>query len=404
MAALRIVYAADLVLPALGGAERFPHELLGILAARGDDVAMVGCDAPQVRTGTREAPPGVAWHPVVRAAEPAGTGRWAARRARCDAVAARVAQLLRDRGADIVVTQMFAAPPVVEAAGAAGVPAVVLVPGFEALCHWRIQLASGCRPETRCTACPRTLALGPAERTARLWWRAAFDRALQDAAALIAPSEAMAAECERAAGRPAIAIAPVTGSAAPVAARVDGHLALISTAWTREKGVELVAPLARALGDRRFVVQVCEGDITGAARAELTATENVELRDRPGEIGDVLDGAAALLVPSLLPEPFGRVAFEAMSAGVPTLASRVGGLPEFVPAGQLVDPPADPVAWTRAIRALEAAPAWEAARAAGVAAAAAVLERGSAGDVEAILRSVASQGNPELAGGLLSAG
>jgi glycosyltransferase involved in cell wall biosynthesis len=47
------------------------------------------------------------------------------------------------------------------------------------------------------------------------------------------------------------------------------------------------------------------------------------------------------VVPSLCPETFGLVALEAMSAGRPVIASRIGGLPELLRDGQegfLVEP------------------------------------------------------------------
>jgi glycosyltransferase involved in cell wall biosynthesis len=116
----------------------------------------------------------------------------------------------------------------------------------------------------------------------------------------------------------------------------------------------------------------------------------VEVRDGDAEIGELLDGAALLLVPSQLPEPFGRVAFEGLAAGVPTLASATGGLPEFVPAPQLVRPPQDPDAWARAARELEQPGAWRAACERGPAAAAAVLELDSAGRIERWLQQAAA--------------
>jgi glycosyltransferase involved in cell wall biosynthesis len=54
-----------------------------------------------------------------------------------------------------------------------------------------------------------------------------------------------------------------------------------------------------------------------------------------------MSAARALLVPSLWYEPSGRVVLEAYAAGVPVVASRIGGLPEIVDdnvSGLLVEP------------------------------------------------------------------
>jgi glycosyltransferase involved in cell wall biosynthesis len=54
------------------------------------------------------------------------------------------------------------------------------------------------------------------------------------------------------------------------------------------------------------------------------------------------------VVPSRSAETYGLAAAEAMAAGVPTVASRVGALPELVPDEALV-PPGDPAALATAI-------------------------------------------------------
>ena len=59
------------------------------------------------------------------------------------------------------------------------------------------------------------------------------------------------------------------------------------------------------------------------------------------EVGNVYKASDVVVVPSTEPEPFGLVAAEAMAAGLPVIASRIGGLPEIVDdqrTGLLVDP------------------------------------------------------------------
>ncbi len=70
----------------------------------------------------------------------------------------------------------------------------------------------------------------------------------------------------------------------------------------------------------------------------------------PDDIQALLGTATAVVVPSVWPEPFGLVALEAGIAERPIIASRVGGLPEFVIDGETgwLVPPGDPDALARA--------------------------------------------------------
>ncbi len=69
------------------------------------------------------------------------------------------------------------------------------------------------------------------------------------------------------------------------------------------------------------------------------------------ELARLRAGAAIALAPSRSAETFGLAAAEAMAAGVPVAASRVGALAELVDREGLV-PPGDAAALARAIRRL----------------------------------------------------
>ena len=73
----------------------------------------------------------------------------------------------------------------------------------------------------------------------------------------------------------------------------------------------------------------------------------------------------ALVVPSVWEEPAGLVLVEGALAGVPLVASRVGGIPEIVrdPDEALLVPPGDPAALAAALRRTLGEPEESAARA-----------------------------------------
>ncbi|MHB0868227.1 MAG: glycosyltransferase family 4 protein [Chloroflexota bacterium] len=84
------------------------------------------------------------------------------------------------------------------------------------------------------------------------------------------------------------------------------------------------------------------------------------LQKQPNAIMPDLYGAADLLVvPSVWEEPLGMVAVDALAAGLPTVASRAGGLSEVVAGGVtgILLPPADETALADAITRLRADPA-----------------------------------------------
>jgi glycogen synthase len=121
-----------------------------------------------------------------------------------------------------------------------------------------------------------------------------------------------------------------------------------------EKGVHVLLEAVAGL-DHAHVVLAGQGTRQEALErqaAGLGLAERVRFAgflDR-GELAALYRGATVVAVPSLY-EPFGLVALEAMYAGAPVVASRVGGLPEVLGDGAgLLVPADDPVVLARALR------------------------------------------------------
>lgn len=115
------------------------------------------------------------------------------------------------------------------------------------------------------------------------------------------------------------------------------------------KGADVFLALAAAFPRERFLLV---GDVDPALAPAFAARPNVRVLGRT-TTRRFLAMSKVVLVPSRWPEPFGRVAVEAMANGIPTLASRAGGLAEIVGDGSLgVDACREPEAWIAALRPL----------------------------------------------------
>jgi glycosyltransferase involved in cell wall biosynthesis len=136
-------------------------------------------------------------------------------------------------------------------------------------------------------------------------------------------------------------------AAAERSAAGDGEYAVAVGRLSDEKGF-LVAADAAALSEVPLKIA---GD--GPLAPELRAHAGVELVGRldPPDLERLLQGAAMALIPSLGGDVMPFAALEAMSAGLPVIASDSGSLPETVGAERCV-PRGDPQALAAAMRAL----------------------------------------------------
>jgi glycosyltransferase involved in cell wall biosynthesis len=118
------------------------------------------------------------------------------------------------------------------------------------------------------------------------------------------------------------------------------------------KGIEVLLEAYRALVAPPPLVLI--GKVWPDSPRDLP--DGVSLaRDLPNAaVREAMARCLALVVPSVLPEPFGMVILEAFAAGRPVVASKVGGMPEIVRDGceGLLVPPGDSAALARGLERL----------------------------------------------------
>lgn len=125
-----------------------------------------------------------------------------------------------------------------------------------------------------------------------------------------------------------------------------------------EKGVDIFTQTAALLPDITFLIA---GDGPQRSTLQATLSPNAHLLGRIPDTRALLAAVSILVIPSRS-EGQGLVALEAMAAGVPLIATRVGGLAEMLTDNQtaLLIPPAGPNALAHAIVRLRNDPALQA--------------------------------------------
>jgi glycosyltransferase involved in cell wall biosynthesis len=123
--------------------------------------------------------------------------------------------------------------------------------------------------------------------------------------------------------------------------------ALVVSRLAPEKGVDVALDACRIAGMPLLVAG--DGPEAAALRERARGTDVRFLgRVDDAQLVSLRAGAAIALAPSRSAETFGMAVAEAMAAGLPVVASRVGALPELLEDGALV-PPGDPGALAEAI-------------------------------------------------------
>jgi|GEM_PF-2854948 len=117
------------------------------------------------------------------------------------------------------------------------------------------------------------------------------------------------------------------------------------------KGLAVAYEVARCLPEYRFLFVGIQ--TKKEWRQKVSSLPNVTVWEWQEDMRKVWRVTKILLVPSLRREPFGRVPVEAGINAIPSIASRIGGLPESVgDGGILIDEPRNVEMWCEAVEKL----------------------------------------------------
>ncbi len=258
-----------------------------------------------------------------------------------------VGEYLDSYETDLLFTQNRLLYSSVDAARERGVPSVVWAHAYRLFCSdqfLRHDPLSECSGD--CERCIRGV-FGYAQRQNR----AAYRQGLEQADLVIANSDYMRRVIEHLTGIDAPVVYPTFDMDDWAQPGTEGREKILFIKPLERKGLPIFLDVAREMPAKRFVVA---GKTSVTARQALTRLDNVELIEWSDQMKSVYANTRLVLGPSIWPEPFGRVFVEAASAGVPSITSDRGGIPEAVgDAGVLINRIHETGAWLAAIRALD---------------------------------------------------
>lgn len=122
----------------------------------------------------------------------------------------------------------------------------------------------------------------------------------------------------------------------------------------KHKGLDIFIRVAERMRTEKFLVVGGEHEAEWFKKNnEIKVFKHIQYVLRCTDMDNIYAKTKILLVPSLWPEPFGRICIEAMCNGIPCIVSNRGGLPEAIgDAGIIINNPFDTRLWIDAINKL----------------------------------------------------
>ena len=243
-------------------------------------------------------------------------------------------------------------------------------PQFEAPCS--AAMGGACRGATIVRGCVH----GPRPSSfRRIAAREAVRDRIAQADGILVSSGHMRATCVQNgvdAGRVAVTPPPLPDAAfaASPAVRPAERTLLFASRLTPRKGLRSLLAALRKLepAERPHLLVAGEGEAERHDAQAQAGRDGIAVswlgKLTAAELRAAIDGADAVAVPSLWPEPFGLVGIEAQARGRPAVAYRVGGIDDWIAGAGVAVPRGDEGALAAAIRTVldrRAWPVWSAA-------------------------------------------
>lgn len=229
---------------------------------------------------------------------------------------------------DIVITHQTVAFHTIEVCAEADIPAVTFLNSVDSFCLGSFWAGHPWRCGYRCIGCkdagPRLLQYPFFLRLVKK-----SRRALPRSAAVVVNSEFMKKTLRELWGVDSEVVYPPI-RLSPARRPLGDSNKILFFSPLDYKGVDVAIEVARRMTDQQFLFV---GNGKPSTIRRLAGVSNIEHVPWMANPDSAFERSRLLIVPSVIPEGYGRVCVEAMSRGIPCVVSGVGALPATVGAG-----------------------------------------------------------------------
>ena len=254
---------------------------------------------------------------------------------------------INDIKPDLIITQLNFAPPSIDIAVKYDIPSIIFIRSYEHFCF--VNFINGTDCTRQCKKCINLQ--NKIHFFAAKTWLEWNKKAIRNANLVIANSNYVSNITREWYGVNPIVLYPnIYLKKYKCEQYSRKYITIINP--TKSKGIDIFVKIAESCPLEKFLVISSNKKLLNVKK--IAEMSNVKVIEWTNRIEDIYGETKVLLVPVEWPEPFGRTVVEAGINGIPTIASKRGGLPEAVgDGGILIDDIYNTHNWIEAIQLLD---------------------------------------------------